>query len=399
MLKRILLYTIILMPVLCSNSAVAQVNDSLLREQLTRGVQSWKSGKPVDAYVALDSVLANPTTQDVAATKVKAAIWTATFLQQQKKNAAALKFLDSAMVWSEQYARGEEYRRTYEAYADWHLANGNLKGAMAAKAQAGVIRDSLTNVKFKATNDSLIQLLQEKQNAETSATQVKQESSSESKSTDPITYGLAALSAILLLVVFRMNTTIQRLKSLPPAPQSAPVSAPVTKKPEPVRETVREEKPAPVMAEEVRAVNGNSAAAPVATPLVSAPVNPKDLTVRLSEVELVLIRPDILGRYGNGDWKSVRNLLNEYLSQLPLILKNLDDAITKSETAPILQGLEYLKPYLTPFGMNSTLALIREVEEDAAKVKASKLLSRVFQVRNHTRRAADEAKSILEKFS
>jgi hypothetical protein len=137
----------------------------------------------------------------------------------------------------------------------------------------------------------------------------------------------------------------------------------------------------------------------VGASLGNTPVNPKDLTVKLAEVELVLIRPDILGRYGNGDWKSVKNLLNEYLSQLPLILKNLDDAITKSETAPILQGLEYLKPYLSPFGMNSTLALIREVEEDAVQVKASKLLSRVFQVRNHTRRAADEAKSILEKFS
>ena len=100
MLKKFLLNYIFLIPVFCCMTAGAQVSDSLLREQLTRGVQSWKIGKPVDAYSALDSVLASPTTREVAATKVKAAIWTATFLQQQKKNAAAFRFIDCAMVLS-----------------------------------------------------------------------------------------------------------------------------------------------------------------------------------------------------------------------------------------------------------------------------------------------------------
>jgi hypothetical protein len=85
------------------------------------------------------------------------------------------------------------------------------------------------------------------------------------------------------------------------------------------------------------------------------------------------------------------------MAQLPFIMKTLDDAITRNEADPILNSLEHLKPYLQTFGMSVTIKLISEIEAEAPTEKIAKLLSRVFQVRNHCRRAADEAKAILEK--
>lgn len=369
-------------------NSIAQLNDSLLREQLTRGVQLWQQGNPAGAYMTLDSVVAQPTSSENAGTKVKAAIWTATYLQQQKKSAPALRFLDSARTWAEQYARGEEYKRVYEAYSQWHLTTGNLKAALSAKDQAHAIADSLQKAGYQTRQDSLQQLLSASQDS-LSKTVASSADKKQNEAPSPLTIGLILLSVLLLFIVFRLYTNLQRVKTLPPAPQVSKVSTPrVNDK----KQENNSSTPTTLEAE----VAAKTITAP---PLTAAPVNAKDLTVRLAEVELVLIRPDVLGKHGNGEWKAVKNLLNEYLTQLPLILKNLDDAITKSETAPILQGLEYLKPYLSPFGMSGTLGLIKEVEEESSEVKANKLLSRVFQVRNHTRRAADEAKAILEKLS
>jgi hypothetical protein len=80
-------------------------------------------------------------------------------------------------------------------------------------------------------------------------------------------------------------------------------------------------------------------------------------------------------------------------------MKNLDDSITLNENEPILRSLEYLKPYLAAFGMQSTITMLKEIEDEAPSSKPTKLLSRVFQVRNHCRRALDESKSLLEKIN
>jgi hypothetical protein len=136
---------------------------------------------------------------------------------------------------------------------------------------------------------------------------------------------------------------------------------------------------------------------PVAPPAEPAPLPNRETLLRLQGVELVLIRPEVLAAYQNGDMKAIRNLLNEYMAQLPFIMKTLDDAINRNETAPILLSLQHVKSYLKVFGMQATEKLIGEVESESATEKVSKLLSRVFQVRNHCRRAADEAKSLLEK--
>ena len=79
-----------------------------------------------------------------------------------------------------------------------------------------------------------------------------------------------------------------------------------------------------------------------------------------------------------------------------VIIKNLDDAITTNDNEPIINALSYLKPYLTAFGMSATLAMLNEVESEAPTEKTTKLLSRVFQIRNHIRRAHDETKALIE---
>jgi hypothetical protein len=114
---------------------------------------------------------------------------------------------------------------------------------------------------------------------------------------------------------------------------------------------------------------------------------------------LVLIKADVLSIKGNGENKTVRSILDEYLTNLPAIIKQLDDAIADSKNDIILSSLAELKPYLDKFGMVSTSAWILEIEREYPEAKMNKLLSKVFQVRNHCRRAADEAKALQEKMS
>jgi hypothetical protein len=118
------------------------------------------------------------------------------------------------------------------------------------------------------------------------------------------------------------------------------------------------------------------------------------LVDKIGRVELVFIRAEVLGEYGNK--KTVVKIINDYNTQLPLIIKNLDEAITSNDNEPIISALSYLKPYLTAFGMSSTLAMLNEVEAEAPTEKTTKLLSRVFQIRNHIRRAHDETKALID---
>jgi hypothetical protein len=118
------------------------------------------------------------------------------------------------------------------------------------------------------------------------------------------------------------------------------------------------------------------------------------LVEKLARVELVFIRAEVLGEYGNK--KAVVKIINDYNTQLPLIIKNLDEAITTNDNEPIVTALSYLKPYLTAFGMAATLAMLNEVEAEAPTEKTTKLLSRVFQIRNHIRRAHDETKALID---
>lgn len=206
-----------------------------------------------------------------------------------------------------------------------------------------------------------------------------------------------------------MNGNLQRLRNLPPSPlPDATLSQPRTKQTVSTR----------VKTEEVEIIQEQKKEVITTTPVVEAKSETKseapskaekkeqqisnaikETTSKLAEVELVLIKANVLANYKNGESKPIRNLLNEYMAQLPFIMKTLDDAITLNEKESIINSLEHLKTYIVSFGMQSTMTLINEIEKEAESEKVAKLLSRVFQVRNHCRRAADEAKSLLEKVS
>lgn len=388
-----------LMLTFSANAQNSTLPDSLLRTTLERAVQHWQAGKATDAYLALDSITATPTAAENASTKVKAALWTANYLIAQKKMMPAKRFLDSALTWGERFATADELRRTYEVYSDWHLAAGNPKTAMVAREAAWKISDSLRNESVQGAIDSLRRLAIAR---EAEVNRLKDENSAIRAVSDKAgslktwVYILGGVCALLLVIVFLLNGNLQRLRKAPPAPLPQayePSSKPAgrTAVPQPA-EKPHDDDSAP---EKPLTPAPKPAAAPAPTPIL--PV--RDIVLRLKEVELVLINADTLSQYQNGETRPIRNLLNEYMAQLPFIMKTLDDAITKNDAAPILLSLEHLKPYIQSFGMQATHKLIEEIEEDAHKEKVSKLLSRVFQVRNHCRRAADESKALIDKLS
>ncbi|CAN5444330.1 hypothetical protein BH11BAC2_BH11BAC2_01200 [soil metagenome] len=388
---------------LLSGNLSAQNNpipDEQLREQLTRAVQLWQQGQAFQAYTTLDSIQMQITSPENAGSKVKSAIWTATYLQAQKKFKPAVKFLDSALTWAEQYARGEELRRAYDAYAQYYQATGNVKGASAAQQASLNIKDSLTQLQQQKIVDSLNVIISaSKAENEKLNSAVK---ANEGVETDALkksvmwNWVLGIIIGVLLVIVFLMNGNLQRLKAAPPAPapyipsskveKELKVNAPVTASPSSVPPL---KKPAVAKTEsketDARAIEMSK--------------DIKDLTARLSKVELILIRPEMFSQQSSGDSKLAVKTLEEYVTNLPSIMRSLDDAIAENKADGILLCIGHIKPFLIKFGMEGTLLWITEIESEAPDAKVNKLLSRVFQVRNHVRRAQDEAKAILEKVS
>jgi len=376
------------------------VPDSLLKERLTRAVQTWKLGKPLQAYQTLDSITSQQLTLENASSKVKAAIWTATYLQEQKKLKPAVKFLDSAFTWASQYARGEELKRSYEAYANWHIANGNIKSALAAQNKAIEIKDSLTQLNYQSSLDSLNKL-----NADLKSSIAKQSAPSKNEVIEPSTSSnhttiwiMGVSIFALLILVFLLNGKVQRLNSAPiiqhvKNENSAKIA--VDKKEIKLAEKVIipvEE----IVVEKVSRKKGNNNADKVSAAIAK---DTNALKLKLSTVELILIRADIFAEKVNGESKVAGRTLQKYVDEFPLMMKNLDDAIANNDADAILKSTVEFKTALTTFGMLATVIWIDEIEAEAPDAKINKLLSRVFQVRNHVRRALDEAKAILEKVS
>lgn len=365
------------------------IAEPALQDLLTRAVQSWQAGNAAAAYATLDSINYQELNETNASSKAKAALWTATYLQAQYKFRQAAIYLDSAMHFSSQFAKADELKRTYEAYSSYYLATGNAKGAIASMQAATKIKDSISQAASAQTIDSLQKVVVKyRQEAENAA---PAESVTDNKNVNAIgttTIMLGVVIGILLIVILMLYGKLQRLRSLPPAPitrkieKPTPVSSPEKKQESQTGEETKSSKPETGFPKLEQQVITHS---------------PNNLTARLSEVELVLIRAEVLSNYG--DQKSIKSLLTEYNTQLPLIMKNLDDSITLNENEPIIRSLEYLKPYLSAFGMQSTLVMLKEIEDEAPTSKPTKLLSRVFQVRNHCRRALDESKSLLEKIN
>ncbi|MBK7681227.1 MAG: hypothetical protein IPJ26_01540 [Bacteroidetes bacterium] len=385
------------------------MSDSSMKETLTRAVQCWKEGKAKDAFISLDSINEQMVSAENANTKIKASVWTANYLMAQRKNKPASPFLDSALRWAENTKQYDELIKVYETYSDWHLAVGNPKTAFVAKEAAWTIKDSLSKSALLLQMDSLQNILnsidQEKKSAKENSDANDTVISQKNEQLNNLVYILGGVIAVLVIIIFMMNGNLQRLRTLPPSPlPDSTLSQPRTKQTVNTRvkteavEPVQERKKETIITPPVAEVKSEAPSKAEKKELqISNAI--KDITSKLAEVELVLIKADVLANYKNGESKPIRNLLNEYMAQLPFIMKTLDDAITLNEKDSIINSLEHLKTYLVSFGMQSTMNLIDEIEKEAETQKVAKLLSRVFQVRNHCRRAADEAKSLLEKVS
>lgn len=372
--------------------------DSILREMLTRAVYSWQDGRAKDAFFALDSVIAQPISANNAGSKVKAALWTSSYLMEQRKIRPAKTFIDSALSWSQRFPMGEESVRVYQAISQWHAAAGDAAGALRFKDKEWALRDSLSRISYAVTIDSLKEVIARSASQtltpEEEGIEVERSPESDGTSNSAGSFWIVILVLIMVaavaLYLFRSRKTDRFTPS---------ASSPVSNTPSGTTTISERTASSPIPVFEFQPSPGSPKTPEEAeTPAVeTAPLPNRETLTRLQDVELVLIRPEVLAAYQNGDTKAIRNLLNEYMAQLPFIMKTLDEAINRNETAPILLSLQHMKSYLKLFGMQATEKLIGEVESESATEKVSKLLSRVFQIRNHCRRAADEAKSLLEK--
>ena len=372
--------------------------DSTLRQMLTRAVYSWQEGRAKDAFFTLDSVIAQPISNENAGSKVKAALWTSSYLMEQRKIRPAKSFIDSALAWSQRFPMGDESVRVYQALSQWYASAGDAQGALRFKDKEWELRDSFARKEAAVTIDSLKEVIARSETQAIQKEEVDTESQSEStaqnKANDTGSLWMV-IAAVILIAAIAIYFFRSRKNSGAVVSTSVPAFTPqvsTAKTPEnPSGQTI------PVF-DFQPSLDKQSAAEESHAPATEAlPLPNRETLLRLQGVELVLIRAEVLAAYQNGDLKGIRNLLNEYMAQLPFIMKTLDEAINRNETAPILLSLQHVKSYLRLFGMQGTEKLIGEVESESSTEKVSKLLSRVFQVRNHCRRAADEAKSLLEK--
>jgi len=397
---------LLIIPAFNFSTPADQLEGEALEELLSRGNQHWQEGRPVQAFVTLDSI--NSTTADGAnaGVKIRASLQTARYLQAQRKFNASYRFLDSALVWGRQYGSSADMMAAYELYSEIYLSVNNVQGALASREAARKIADSLSRVSHQALVDSFQTVIDTLVKRIAYMEDVSnRNAASESGEVTRLTYwvyGLTAACLLLLIILFLVNGQLQRIRRLPPAPASyttipaQPLVVPSVTPRIPEVPAIPKE-PEQTLPEQREATGTVS---PTAEPSVAMPSPAsRNIEVRLREVELVLINPEVLALYNNGEAKAIRNLLQDYLARHSALLKELDDAIVKNEAAPILNILHGMMDFLDAFGMQVSIKLIKEIEEDAPREKVAKLLSRVFQVRNHCRRAADEAKALLEKLS
>ena len=297
------------------------VAEPALQELLTHAVQSWQVGNASAAYATLDSIHFQELNESNASTKTKAAIWTATYLQAQHKFRQAAIFLDSALRYATSYAKAEELKRTHEAYSEYYLAIGNSKGAIASLKAATKIKDSLSQSASNQAVDSLQkEIAKYKQQSEITYKNELDAANNNANTIGTASIIMGVIIGLLLIVLLLLYGKLQRLKSLPPAP--------ITRKIEkPANNPVAEQNKDTLIAEESKVSKAETGFPKLEQ--VPTSNSSKSLTARLSEVELVLIRADVLCNYG--DQKSIKKLLTEYNTQLPLIMKSLDDAITLNE--------------------------------------------------------------------
>ena len=392
--------------------------DSLLRETLTRAVAHWQDGRGLNAFLALDSVHATALNPTNATTKTRAAYWTASYLLAQRKGRSAVPFADSSLSWSMRFGLAEEQAKVLSLKIQVSESIGDRSGADRSRELLSNLNDSLKVAPLLNTIDSLKSRLAQ---FEQQPTALAEDDKSETGNSSNSSTGLSVWMFISALLAATTLLYYRKSKQTPPpshSPGSSDLTRPVStqanipsgndnspigsgNRPKPASPP-QSATPAPTdpdvplfipVVQDQKPKNESADSRNINLP--PAGTIHQDTLKKLRGVELVLIKAEVLAAYRDGDVKAIRNLLNEFLAQLPFFMKTLDDAIAQNEIAPILLALGHVKDYLRQFGMASTEKLIDEVETESSTERISRLLSKVFQVRNHCRRAADETKSIL----
>ena len=232
-IRRIAYLLIIFAPLYVIGFAGAMTQDAeaILINTLERANVHWQEGRPVEAYVSLDSINNLAGTPENAGVKIKAALQTARYLQAQRKFAVSARFLDSALVWSEQFQRSRELLATYEAYGDWQMTVNNARGAVAFMDAAAKLRDSLLQSDHQHQLDSLRQIMNVLADSISMLNRdSQQKAAGDSGEVTRLTYwvyGLSSACIILLVILFLINGQLQRIRRLPPAPVVyAPIPSP-----------------------------------------------------------------------------------------------------------------------------------------------------------------------------
>lgn len=363
------IFLVIICLFLCANSyashgskrdkkEVSNLSTDELNQLYNRGVKYWESGNGRAAYYTLDSLRKVTLTPDNAAIKSKGMLYLGKCFYSQKNYRYTINYLKSSLEFGENLLSIDTRLSIYEMMITCHHETNNSSQETYFTQLKKSITDSIQTAKMQFQVDSLKQALEAQKNPPGNTTENENPyvttSTTTSGSNTTNNYILIIVIAtvaiaILLFLLFRKKESGYNSKS-------------------------------------------NSIEIPkIDTGNIKGS---NSLVEKIAKVELVFIRAEVLGEYGNK--KTVIKIINDYNTQLPLIIKNLDEAITTNDNEPIINALSYLKPYLTAFGMSATLAMLNEVEAESATEKTTKLLSRVFQIRNHIRRAHDETKALSE---
>jgi tetratricopeptide (TPR) repeat protein len=336
----------------------ANLSTEELNQLYDRGVKYWESGNGRNSFYTLDSLRKIDLTSENANIKSKGMIYLANCFYSQKNYRYAINYLNLALMFGKDILNVDTRLSVYDMLITCHHETKNNSQESYFTQLKKSITDSIQTAKMQAQVDSLKQALEAQKNTPTSTTE--NENPTETASTTVITNNITYKNLIIIVIVIGAIAILFFMlfrKS----------------------EGVSSAKP---KSNEIPKIDANGSKGSNA------------LVEKIAKVELVFIRAEVLGEYGNK--KAVVKIINDYNTQLPLIIKNLDEAITTNDNEPIINALSYLKPYLTAFGMAATLAMLNEVESEAPTEKTTKLLSRVFQIRNHIRRAHDESKALID---
>ncbi|MCE2847290.1 MAG: hypothetical protein LW707_09740, partial [Sphingobacteriales bacterium] len=306
--------------------------------------------------------------------EVLAAYWTASYLLAQRKGRSAVPFADSSLNWSMRFGLTEEQAKVLSLKIQVSESIGDRSGADRSRELLSNLNDSLKVAPLLNTIDSLKSRLAQ---FEQQPTALAEDDKSETGNSSNSSTGLSVWMFISALLAATTLLYYRKSKQTPP-PSHSPGSSDLTR---------------PVSTQaNIPSGNGNSPIGSGNRPKPASP--PQSATLAPTDPDVPLFIPVVQDQKPKNESADSRNI-------------NLPPAGTiHQDTLKKLRGVElvlikaevlaaYVKDYLRQFGMASTEKLIDEVETESSTERISRLLSKVFQVRNHCRRAADETKSIL----